>query len=384
MKTLLARDRLLAFATGVAFLEAAFFSVLAPLLAPIVDQLELSDRASGLLVAGHPVGMIVATIPAAVLASRYGCRPTALVGLGLLVVSCLAFALADDAGTLIAARVAQGMGSATAWAGGFAWLIARSDPARRGAAVGLFIAAAFAGSLTGPAIGVVADAFGRLAVFGALAGFAAIVALAAPREEAPDAAGRIRARDLFAAHASPVAGTGFALLVGMGIGTGSLALVGPLLIEDRGGAPALTGAIFFVASAVQLVLSPLVGRVADRRGARVPAMIAAGVGAVGMAVLPLIGGLALMTVVLTVALSAVVALWAPGSLLVQAGTAARTDHAGAGVAGMNASWALGAAIGAAVLPNIGLASLSPATSAVNAALLVGLFVALVVLGRDAG
>ena len=80
-----------------------------------------------------------------------------VVGLALMVVSSVVFGFAHHVVLLDAARFLQGVGGAASWAGGLAWLIARSQGARRGELIGTALAAAIAGGLLGPVLGSAAS-----------------------------------------------------------------------------------------------------------------------------------------------------------------------------------------------------------------------------------
>jgi EmrB/QacA subfamily drug resistance transporter len=103
-----------------------------------------------------------------------------LAGFALFAAASAACALAPDLGTLIAARVVQGVGGAMLGANSIVILVKCAGPERRGAAMGVFAAAQAVGVSLGPVLGgVLLDGFGWQAVFWVSVPFAAAGALAA-------------------------------------------------------------------------------------------------------------------------------------------------------------------------------------------------------------
>jgi MFS family permease len=84
---------------------------------------------------------------------RYGRRRLYAAGLGLLAAASAACALAPGVGWLIAARAAQGAGSALLMPLGLALLSAAFPPERRGAAIGIFSAITGLAVASGPLVG---------------------------------------------------------------------------------------------------------------------------------------------------------------------------------------------------------------------------------------
>src|ERR687892_2288672 len=157
--------RLLVFVSATVLLESTFFAVLAPLLPYYEDEFGLSTSALGALSAVYSAGALVGAIPSGLLAVRVGVRPTVLGGLVIIVATSVAFGLADSAWVLYAARFGQGVGSALAWTGGLAWLIAAAPRERRGELIGIAMGAGGVGALLGPLLGGVASLTGTGAAF---------------------------------------------------------------------------------------------------------------------------------------------------------------------------------------------------------------------------
>src|SRR5919201_4823890 len=161
--------RLLVLISATVLLESTFFSVLAPLLPYYEDEFALSTSALGVLSAVYAAGGLAGALPSGVLAVRVGVRPTVLGGLAIIVSTSVAFGLAESAWVLYAARFGQGVGSALAWTGGLAWLVAAAPRERRGELIGIAMGAAVGGALLGPVLGAFASLVGPAPAFAAVA-----------------------------------------------------------------------------------------------------------------------------------------------------------------------------------------------------------------------
>jgi MFS family permease len=138
---------------------------------------------------------------------------------------------------------------------------------------------------------------------------------------------------------------GFWLFTLPALFAGVIEVLVPLRLDDLGASGAAIGAIFLLTAAVEAVLSPLAGRVSDRRGRLFP--IRAGlVGAVVMAVLlPLPGAVALLGVAVLFTFAALGAFWAPAmAMLSDASEEAGLDLALA-FSISNLAWAAGHLVG---------------------------------------
>ena len=124
--------RLLLLASAIVFVDTAFYAAITPLLPTYVEELDLSKSAAGVLSAAYPAGTFAGALPGGWLAARAGVRPTALLGLGVMSASSVAFAFADSVVVLDAARFVQGVGGAMSWAGALGWLIGEAPSHRRG------------------------------------------------------------------------------------------------------------------------------------------------------------------------------------------------------------------------------------------------------------
>src|SRR5919108_5353062 len=111
-----------------------------------VEQLEWTVNA-------YNLSFAVLLITGAALGDRFGRRRLYAVGLGIFAAASAASALAPDVGTLIAARAAQGAGSALIMPLGLTLLSAAFPPDKRGAAIGMFSAVTGISVASGPLVG---------------------------------------------------------------------------------------------------------------------------------------------------------------------------------------------------------------------------------------
>ncbi|HEX2111208.1 MAG TPA: MFS transporter [Gaiellaceae bacterium] len=339
--------RLLLIVCAAVLVDTMLFAALTPLVPEYSRELGLSKIGAGALVASYAVGVLLGAFPAGIAASRLGPKPATLAGLLVVGGASFAFAFAGDEWALGGARFAQGIGSALSWAGGLAWLVGASPRERRGELLGTAIGAAIFGALLGPVLGGVASVAGTRAAFSGVALLAVlVVALGLSVPAAP------RARPSLAALARAFAERRFvgglwlmllpALLFGM------LAVLAPLDLDRAGWNPLAIGALFLTAAALEALLNPLVGRVADRRGRLVPVRVALPIGA---AVALALGWAAEPAVIVALALLASLAwgsLFTPGTALLSDGAERARLPQGLGFGVMNAGWATGATLGPAL------------------------------------
>jgi MFS family permease len=340
--------RLFLLVSAVVLVDTMFFAAVAPLLPHYSHELGLSKTAAGVLTAAYPAGTFAGSLPGGWLAARWGVKPTLLAGLSLLATTSLVFAFANSIVVLDSARFVQGVGGAFMWAAGMAWLVSAAPAERRGELIGSALGAAIVGVLFGPVLGGLASLIGDEIVFSGVSTLAIGLACWAstvpgvPPGPSPGwgAVGRSLARrDLLA---------GFWLFSLPAIFAGVLEVLVPLRLDHLGASGAAVGAVFLVAAGFEAVVSPVAGRLSDKRGRLAP--IRAGLtGAVVMAVLlPLPSTVLLMAVALTLTVCALGGFWAPGmALLSDASEQAGLDQALA-FSIANLAWSLGHVTGGGV------------------------------------
>jgi MFS family permease len=338
--------RLLLLVAVLVFVDTMLYAALTPLLPHFAHEFKLPKSTAGALVAAYAAGALIGGLPGGFAAVRIGPRRAVLVGLALMGVSSVGFALAGNFSLLFTARVFQGLGSAFTWAGAFAWLLAAAPRERRGELIGTAMGAAVVGALFGPVVGAAAAVAGRTAIFSALGGLAVLLVawtlrLPSPPPEKPSAATFARAL-----RNSRFAG-GVALMAIASVLAGVLSVLGPLHLAAVGWGATAIGAVWLISAGVEAAGSPLIGRLSDRRSPMLPVRVALGVGvlvSVGLA----FGGRPLVYApMLLIASVAYGTLFTPAFALIADGADRVGLAQGHAFGLMNAAWAVGAVVGPA-------------------------------------
>jgi MFS family permease len=338
--------RLLPFVCVVVVVDTVLYTALTPLLPHFEHTYGLSKGGAGLLVASYGIGVLAGAVPGGVIAARRGARAAVLAGLALVTVASVGVAVSDSYETLIAGRLAQGFGSSLTWAGGLAWLALASPRGQRGRAMGTAMGAAVFGAFLGPVVGAAASVIGVRAAFATIAGLEALLALAAlrlepsPPERQPFGMITTAARDrefLF----------GLWLMTIPALLFGTLAVLAPLALDDRGVGAIGIGAVWVGAAAIETVINPWLGRVSDRVGPARPARVAlAGSTAVCLGLAVTRSAWALVPLILAAALTWG-ALYSPALTMLSHAAEHVGLAQGLSFGVMNAAWAVGNAIGPA-------------------------------------
>jgi MFS family permease len=338
--------RLLLLVCALVGVDTLLYSALTPLLPHFEDTLHLSKAGAGVLVAAYAAGALVGGLPGGAAAARLGARRAVLVGLALMGLASLGFAFVHGFWPLAGARFLQGVGSGFTWAGAFAWLLAATPSGRRGEVIGTAMGAAVFGALLGPVVGGAAALIGRDVVFTVLAALAIVLAIwtlrleSVPPELPSLAAMRRALRDnLFIG--------GLVLMALPSFLFGVLSTLAPLHLAAAGWGAAGIAAVWLVGAGVETVISPVAGRVLDRRGALLPIQLA-----LALAV-PISFGLALgprpvaYVPLIVLAGGAYGALFTPAFALIAEGAERSRLAQGMAFGLMNAAWAIGALVGPA-------------------------------------
>ena len=350
--------RLLLLVSATVLLESTFFAVLAPLLPYYEEEFGLSASALGVLSAVYAAGGLVGAIPSGLLAVRVGVRPTVLGGLAIIVATSVAFGFAESAWVLYAARFGQGVGSALAWTGGLAWLVAAVPRGRRGELIGIAMGAAVAGALLGPVLGGVASLTGPAPAFVVVAGVGVLLGVWAwttPAFKPADEPQPLRA--LLRAFRERQVVSGFWLVSLAAFLLGVVSVVAPLRLDDLGWGALGISAVFLVSAGIEAAMNPFIGRWSDRYGRLAP--VRAGlVAAIAFSlVLPWTDGRWAYLLLVTAAAVFYGVNWVPGTALLSDGAETAHLDQGFGFALLNVAWApanvLGATLGGVLAQTAG-------------------------------
>jgi predicted MFS family arabinose efflux permease len=338
---------LVALASAIVLCDTIFYAAITPLLPTYAEDLGIGKTGAGLLEAAYAAGTLLAAIPAGILAARAGMRGTVLAGLALLGVSSVCFGVAQSIVLLDIARFLQGVGGACSWAGALGWLVSTAPAGRRGELIGTAMGAAIAGALLGPALGALAQGIGTAPVFSLAALLAAGLAFLSLRLPAPGHSGSADTRSLArAARDGRVAG-GMALVALPGVLFAAIGVLGPLRLDALGAGSVAIGATFVLASTLEALTSPVVGRVSDRLGRVVPVRIGLVLAAPLLLAIPHPEATWAVAVLIVLVAPAIGASWAPAMALLTDGIEARGVSLALGFSLTNAAWGIGHVLGGA-------------------------------------
>jgi MFS family permease len=228
-------------------------------------------------------------LPGGELVDRFGVRRLALVGLGVFALGAIAGALVTNFGELIGARILQGAGAGLVSPAALAGAVSGFPAERRGSALGIWGASAGMSNLLGPLLGgLLTVAFGWRADWWALVPLTLLVAVAIVRlvpveleAQAEDGGNPSMNRIVLAA--TLIAALTFAVMIGS-------FYIAEQYLQRVAGFSALgaSGALVLVALLVGAA-APLAGKLVDRRGEQLPAVLGFIGAGLGLAILGLPG-----------------------------------------------------------------------------------------------
>ena len=338
--------RLLILACAVIFLEVTFFAVLTPLLPVFRRDLGLSEGEAGILAGSFAAGTLVMALPAGWIASRFGPRKAVILGLVGVGVFSTVFGFAERIELLDASRFLQGAAGALMWAGAISWVISAAPRDRRGQVMGTVIAAAVVGELMGAPIGALAYEVGTEIVFSfVLVAAGILIAAAMTIPPVAEAAGQ-PVREAAAIVKKSGIGKALVVLAGPSAAFGLVVVLGPLRLDDLGATPWMIAAAFVTGSLIEAIIGPIIGRVSDRVGRKIPYLAGLLMMALAIAMLGLFQPLGLvLTSVVVVAFGAGLAFTPATALITDLATNAGLNQ-GYASGGANVGWAGGQMLGA--------------------------------------
>lgn len=257
----------------VVFADTMLFGALVPLIPDYADDLGLSKSQAGLLLGAYGAGALAGGIPSGFFAARIGPRRSMVAGLLLLGATTILFALASEAPVLGLARFGQGLASALAWTGALSLVTLETDRERRGELLGTIFSFAILGYILGPMVGATAEVTSVRVTFCTVAVIA--FGLAAVAARVPTTALPLRdANPVARALTDPrfIGGLWITLLPALFFGV--LEILTPLRLADAGWGAVAIASVFVVSGLLEVMTSPIVGRLSDRRGRSYPVRLA--------------------------------------------------------------------------------------------------------------
>jgi len=332
---------------AIVLVDTMFYAAIAPLLPYYSHHFHLAKSQAGVLAASYAAGTLLGSIPAGWFAARVGVRSTVLSGLGLMIAASLAFGFATAVGLLDAARFVQGIGGAASWAAGMAWLIDRAPANRRGEVIGGTLAAAIAGALLGPVLGTAAVQTTPKFVFSIVAVIGVGLLMWTLAEQAPPPRREASLQGFKPALREPRVLAGMWLTMLAALLYGTLAVLAPLRLSHLGARNVTVGAAFLCGAAIAALCSPLVGRLADRRGWRVPVVAGLSLSTVWVLLLALPRAVAPLFAVVVVADVVFGVPYAPAGAMISDGAQRVGLEQAVGFGLFNLAWAGGQVLGGA-------------------------------------
>ena len=340
--------RLLALSCAIVLVDTIFYAALYPLVPYFENEFGLSKSVVGVLSGAYGAGVLAGSVPAGYLASRSGARTTAVVGLILMSVTSVMFALVDSTWLLVLTRFAGGFGSALSWVAAFTWLVDRAPEERRAELIGVMVSSAVVGALLGPVLGSVAATVGLLPAFASVAVVGGVIAVWAALEPAPASSGNMSLLPALGTLRQPLLLTSLWFIGLSPLLFSAMSVLVPLDLNALGWGVAAVGTVFFVSAAFEAFVHPLLGRWSDRAGYR-PPVFAGLLASIGiLLLLAWAGNPWLIGLLVVPAAGPLTATLVPGTALFTRDTEkAGMDNAVA-FAIVNFAWASGYAVGGPV------------------------------------
>ena len=338
--------RLLALSCAIVLVDTIFYAALTPLVPLFEEEFGLSKSAVGILSGAYGAGVLVGSVPGGYLASRSGVKITALVGLILMSVTSVMFALVDTTWLLVAVRFAAGIGSTLSWVAAFTWLVDRAPEERRAEMIGVMVSAAVVGALLGPVLGSVAATVGLLPAFAFVAIVGGVIAVWAALEQAPVSSGDISLLPALRTVRQPLLLTSLWFIGLSPLLFSALAVLVPLELNGLGWGAAAVGTVFLVSAIFEAFIHPLLGRWSDRSGYRPPIFVGLLTSIGILLLLTWVGNPWLIGLLVVLAGGAFNATLVPGTALFSRDTEKAGMERAVTFAITNFAWATGYAVGA--------------------------------------
>jgi len=267
----LRKSRALAVAlvTAACFTDIVALGVAVPVLPDLGRRLGASPAMIGLLFGSFGATMLIVSMPMGAISDRFGRRTPMLSGLVALAASTLLFSYATALPTLFAARLVQGAADATTWVVGFALVADLYQPDERGRVTGIILGGTSVAYLVGPSIGGWLYQIGGIRMpFLCVTAMAAVTTLGYAWLDLPTHRAPTEAVPVQKLIRHPQVLTCSIVVLLMAATMTMFEPVFVLFLQDTlHVGPARVGSVFAAAAVANVVLHPIVGRLADKWGA---------------------------------------------------------------------------------------------------------------------
>jgi MFS family permease len=279
----------LAACTGAAALLQLDGTLITVALPSVARSLSVSSASTSIVLSAYFAAYALALLPGGTLVDRFGARRLALSGLALFALGAAAGAIAPTMGVLVGTRVVQGAGAGLVSPAALAGAVSGFPPERRGSALGIWGASAGVANLIGPLLGgLLTIALGWRADWWALVPLALLAAWAVtrhlPRIVHTERAGGTRAvLGGVVLAATLIAALTFAVMIG------AFYLAEQYLQRVAGYSALGASSVLVLVALFVGGAAPVAGRLVDRYGERLPALLGFVAAGVGLAVLGIPG-----------------------------------------------------------------------------------------------
>ncbi|MGD6741810.1 MFS transporter [Streptomyces sp. BH106] len=263
------KSRALLAILGFAFAaEGALYSAVTPVLPLLSRTLHMSGSQAGLMLSSYSAGIVAGSLLCVLVLRRVNARTGAVGSLALLSFSTLVFAWAQHYEIALVFRLLQGIAGGATWTACVTWLLRGWPLEKRGEALSLSMGPAVVGTIAGPAIGTVAVDIGVQGSYTVVALLCMGAAAWLFRMPRPPMRGDVeKRRPELRGRRRTLALLGAVVLTITGVLLGSMNLVAPLVLVERGAAERTAGVVFVIAAVLTVVAARPFGILVDNRGA---------------------------------------------------------------------------------------------------------------------
>lgn len=279
----------LAACTGAAALLQLDGTLITVALPSVGRGLGVTVGSTASVLSAYFVAYALVLLPGGALVDRFGARRLALIGLAVFAIGAGAGAVVDDFGLLVFTRVIQGVGAGLVSPAALAAAVSGFPAERRGSALGIWGASAGLANLVGPLLGgLLTVGFGWRADWWALVPMAVLAGWGIERQvprslRSERATGRQPLVNPVVLTATLVAALTFGVMIG------SFFLAEQYLQRTAGFSALGASAALILVAVLVGAGAPVAGRLVDRHGERLPAVLGFTGTGLGLAVLGIPG-----------------------------------------------------------------------------------------------